>query len=188
VKKKLLIMGSGNGSNFEAIISQLSLHSFDIQLFCDRPRAKILDRARRLNIPFRTIPLDRRGDKEFLWQEVREFLDQDFDLLALAGFMRILPPDIVQSHPRKIINIHPSLLPSFPGAHAIQDAYDYGVMVTGVTVHYVDEGVDTGPIIAQEPISLHGDPSLEEVEKALHEVENYLYPRVIARLLKGTPL
>jgi len=109
--------------------------------------------------------------------------EEPFDLLVLAGYMRILPPEIVRRFWGKIVNIHPSLLPAFPGLHAIEKAFKHGVKVTGVSVHLVDEGVDTGPILAQEPVRIRPEDTLESLEERIHRVEHRLYLRVITSIL-----
>lgn len=106
------------------------------------------------------------------------------DLVILAGYMRIVGEKLLQAFPKRIINIHPALLPSFPGLHGIKDAFEAGVAETGVTVHYVDSGVDTGPVIAQEKVIIDKNDTLEILEEKIHAVEHGLYPAVIAKIIK----
>lgn len=106
--------------------------------------------------------------------------DQNIDLIALAGYMRLLTPLLVQAYEGRLLNIHPALLPEFPGTHAIERAYEAGVPFSGVTVHLVDEGMDTGPILAQEKVDLLPGQSLEDFEAAIHRVEHQLYPATLA--------
>ncbi|RKY01117.1 phosphoribosylglycinamide formyltransferase, partial [Candidatus Poribacteria bacterium] len=107
------------------------------------------------------------------------------ELVVLAGYMKILQPKFVRKWRNKILNIHPALLPSFPGMHAVRQALDYGVKVTGVTIHFVDEGVDTGPIIAQEPVRVRDDDTEETLLERIHQVEHRLYPEVIKLYAEG---
>lgn len=176
--KKIAVFGSGNGSNFEAIAKYFQGRD-DIQLICisDKKDAFILQRATRLGIENHHIP----------FADTLEFLKaNNFDLVVLAGYMRILPKEITEYI--KIINIHPSLLPDFKGMDAIKQAYESGISQTGVTVHYVDEGVDTGPIIAQVSVTIENGITLKELEENIHKAEHYLYPRVIDHLLFNMPL
>jgi phosphoribosylglycinamide formyltransferase-1 len=112
------------------------------------------------------------------------FEERKIELIVLAGFMKLLSPAYVKRWKGKIINIHPSLLPAFKGAHAIKQAFEYGVKYTGVTVHYVDEGMDTGSIIAQQTVKVAKRDTIETLEKKIHKVEHKLYPKVIKELLK----
>ncbi|WP_275527742.1 formyltransferase family protein, partial [Oenococcus oeni] len=104
--------------------------------------------------------------------------------ILLAGFMRVIGPDLLLAFPNRIINIHPALLPSFPGRHGIEDAFEYGVKVTGVTIHYVDNGVDSGEIIAQAPVRIKESDNLESLEKRIHRLEYRLYPQTLRQLIK----
>jgi phosphoribosylglycinamide formyltransferase-1 len=101
---------------------------------------------------------------------------------VLAGYMRIIGKDLLESFPNKILNIHPSLLPSFPGLHGIKDAYNYGVKITGITIHFVDAGVDTGPIVAQATVAITEEDTLESLEEKIHQLEHHWYPKVIAEI------
>ncbi|MBT5712193.1 phosphoribosylglycinamide formyltransferase, partial [Candidatus Poribacteria bacterium] len=119
-------------------------------------------------------------------REVAAVLDQHgADLVILAGFMRVFRAEFVRRYAGRIVNIHPALLPSFPGAHGIRDAFDYGVKVTGVTVHFVDEGVDTGPVIAQCAVAVDPDESLASLEAKIHAVEHEIYPETIRAVAEG---
>lgn len=188
-KKKIVVFGSGSGSNFEAIVKGIREKNLPIEVahvFSDNPKAYILERAQRLGIAKKVIDYKAIGDRKLYNQKVLEMLEEEpFDLLVLAGYMRILPPEIVRRFWGKIVNIHPALLPSFPGLHAIERAFKHGVKVTGVTVHLVDEGVDTGPILAQEPVQILPDDTLESLEEKIHGVEHRLYLQVITSLLLG---
>lgn len=172
--KRIVVLASGKGTNFEALA--LKLRDEVKALIVDRECGAI-DRAKRLGIPF--IRLEKP------WQEsLRRILrDGNYDLIVLAGFMRIIPEDIVREFYPKIINIHPALLPAFPGVNSIERAFEKGVKVTGITIHIVTEKVDDGPIILQRAIYIKDDWDLRKLESTVHRVEHIWYPRVVRRLL-----
>lgn len=177
--KKIAVFGSGNGSNFEAIVKYFQGKNKDIEFICvsDKKNAYILERAKNLDIKSYHI----------LFNDTLEFLKENhFDLVVLAGYMRILPKEVVEF--TKIINIHPSLLPDFKGKDAIKKAYESGVKTTGVTVHYVNEEVDSGDIIAQNTVVIENKMTLEQLEEEIHRVEHNLYPKIIENLLFGESL
>ena len=184
---KLIVLASGNGSNFEAIVRHIRDENLPMKvtyLLTDNPKAYALERAERLGIPSKILDYKSFDNRdEYNRALLKALKSLDFDLIVLAGYMRILPPFIVREFCRKIINIHPSLLPAFPGLHAIEKAYKYGVKVTGVTVHYVDEGVDTGPIILQECVKIEDDDTLETLEERIHKVEHEIYIKAIKKVL-----
>jgi len=177
----LVVLASGNGSNFEAIVKASNeglLNAEIAQLIVDRD-CHAIERARKLSVPCRKLNENWRSDLETLLDEISP------SLVILAGFLRILPKRIVEKWRWKILNIHPSLLPAFPGMHAIRKAYEHGVKVTGITIHFVDEGVDTGPIILQKAIEVDPAWSLNELEERIHKLEHYWYPRAIEVILNG---
>ncbi|MCD6551482.1 phosphoribosylglycinamide formyltransferase [Thermotoga sp.] len=181
VLPRLVVLASGNGSNFEAIVkaSQDGILRAKIQeLLVDR-ECFAIERAKRLGIRWEKL--------EKPWQKSlnKKLEELEPDLIVLAGFMRILPAEIVKRWRWKIVNIHPSLLPAFPGTHAIEKAYEYGVKVTGITIHFVDEGVDTGPIIFQKALEIRKDWSLEKLEEEIHKIEHRYYSVVIQKVLEG---
>jgi len=179
---RLLVMGSGNGSNFEALVHALRPCGIEFAgLFCDRPQARIIERARRLEVPVHGPK--QRLKKRALNDAIVAFLAQPFCLLVLAGYMRILPPRVVTPHLGKIVNIHPSLLPAFPGLDAIQQAVDAGADRVGVTVHLVDQEVDGGPILGQAHLPRLQGESDQELEARVHLLEHRLYPQMLLRLL-----
>ncbi|MEO0141143.1 MAG: phosphoribosylglycinamide formyltransferase [candidate division WOR-3 bacterium] len=187
--KRIVVMGSGNGSNFQAIAEYIRDKGLPIEIsamITDNPKAFIIERAKNLGIQAKVLDYKSIGDKALYNRMLLDLLlELTPDLVVLAGYMRILPPEIVKAFRGKIINIHPALLPSFPGLHAIEQAWSHGVKVTGVTVHYVDEGVDTGPIIDQVPVRIEPGDTLESLEAKIHEAEHELYPKVIQRILLG---
>lgn len=157
----LVVLVSGRGTNLQAIldaIQQQKIKSRVIAVVSNRPQALALERARKLDIPTVTVLSKDRPKNEFHQELLEKVQRLSPDLIVLAGFMRILPEEFINSFPNKIINIHPSLLPAFPGLNAHQQALDAGVKLTGCTVHFVDKGCDTGPIILQESLPiLEGD-------------------------------
>ncbi|GAC92269.1 phosphoribosylglycinamide formyltransferase [Anoxybacillus flavithermus NBRC 109594] len=185
--KRIAIFASGSGTNFQAIVD--AVKKGDIQaevalLVCDRPQAKVIERAMGEHVPIFVFNPKQYETKQQFEREILQQLQQkEIDLVVLAGYMRLIGPTLLQAYPNRIVNIHPSLLPAFPGKDAIGQAYRYGVKVTGVTVHYVDEGMDTGPIIAQRALYIDDGEPLESVERRIHEIEHVLYPQVIQQLL-----
>mgnify|MGYP005754583739 CR=1 FL=1 len=174
--KKIAIMGSGNGSNFEAIVkyfAQKPEMEVDITCLTDDVNAYILTRAKNLGVKYKYLPFEQNG---------AYFAVNNFDLIVLAGYMRILPEDVLNLG--KFINIHPSLLPAFKGKDAIHRAFDAGVKVSGVTIHHVTSDLDGGKIIAQYPVLIGNLTHFDEFEAEIHNLEHKLYPIVIEKLLK----
>ncbi|MDI3472611.1 MAG: phosphoribosylglycinamide formyltransferase 1 [Thermotogaceae bacterium] len=186
-EKKIIVFGSGNGSNFQAIVEYFRSKRLPVEvlfLFCENPKAKIIERAKMLDVKVIVEDFKKFKSRKDFDRKVEEILDKhSFDLLVLAGYMKILPEEIIKKYKYMIINIHPSLLPAFPGLRAIEKAYNYGVKYTGITIHYVDEGVDTGPIIEQIALRIRNGESLKELEERIHRIEHYFYPRIIEKLL-----
>lgn len=184
---RVAILASGNGSNFEALAHQFQaglLPGELIFVFSDHHNAYVLERAQRLNVRAFSFEVKEFENKAAYEKALLQLLqEQEIDLIVLAGYMRIIGQTLLSHYSNRILNIHPSLLPSFPGLHGIKDAYEYGVKVTGVTVHLVDDGVDTGPIIAQEPVMILPEDSLESLEEKIHQTEHRLYPKVLRDVL-----
>ncbi len=183
MKPNIAVFCSGNGSNFEALVKNNRKGKFpgSIELMVtDNADAFAVLRAQRLQIPVLFVDPKRYVSKEdyekVLVRELRRF---SIDLILLAGFMRILSPYFVKKFRNRILNIHPSLLPAFKGAHAIKDAFEYGVKVTGVTVHFVDEGVDSGPIILQGSVSVENNDTLSTLEAKIHKLEHRIYSQAV---------
>ncbi|WP_377891733.1 phosphoribosylglycinamide formyltransferase [Alkalihalobacillus sp. R86527] len=185
---KLAVFASGSGSNFEAIASAIEKGSLDAEIalvVCDRPGAKVEKRAERFGIPVLSFyPKSYDSKAEFENFILQQLNDAGVELIILAGYMRLIGPTLLRAFEGRIINIHPSLLPSFPGKDAIGQAMKAKVKISGVTVHYVDEGMDTGPIIDQETIRISTKDTREEVEGKIQAVEHRLYPAVIHSLLQ----
>ncbi|MBA2876840.1 phosphoribosylglycinamide formyltransferase [Thermaerobacillus caldiproteolyticus] len=186
--KRIAIFASGSGTNFQAIVD--AARKGDLQakvslLVCDRPGAKVIERAKQEHIPsFVFRPKDYASKADFEQEILTQLKEKEVEFIVLAGYMRLIGPTLLAAYEGKIVNIHPSLLPAFPGKDAIVQAYRAGVKITGVTVHYVDEGMDTGPIIAQRAIPIHEGESLEQLETRIHELEHQLYPSVLKTLLE----
>ena len=179
----LAVFASGNGSNFSAIVKVVKQAKIKVKLVilvCDKPGAFVIKRALKAKV---RIVLVRREDfqsrADFETAIIQRLKTYKIDLIALAGFMRLLSPDFVKLYRNRIMNIHPSLLPAFKGAHAIKDAFDRKAGSTGVTVHFVDDQVDHGPIILQKEIKIRSKDTLASLEKRIHTLEHKLYPQAI---------
>lgn len=185
---RIAVLASGRGSNFQAIVDANERGDVSLEialLVCNDPEAYVIERARKHSIPHVVIQHKGRTRQEFesiLGRTLREF---DIGLIVLAGFMRVLSPSFVLEWQDRILNIHPSLLPAFPGASAQQDAVEYGVKVSGLTIHYVDEEVDHGPIIFQLPVKVGDDDDGATLSKRILEEEHRWYPRVIQWVVDG---
>jgi phosphoribosylglycinamide formyltransferase-1 len=174
---------SGRGSNFEAIyknsVKKNSNYNI-VVVISDNPDAKGLKTADKANIPAFAIPRCNYKKKKDYENEILNILrNYKIDLICLAGYMRILGKTILKEYRGKIINIHPSLLPSFPGLNAQRQAIEYGVKISGCTVHFVDSGIDTGKIIAQTAVKVFPNDSVEELAKRILDEEHKLYPEII---------
>jgi phosphoribosylglycinamide formyltransferase-1 len=191
---RLAVLASGNGSNLQAIIDRVhgraaapSAPVIEIALVVsDQPGVPALDRARQADIPSVVCALASAGTREAQDAAILDaVLRAAPDLVVLAGYMRIVPPEFVRAFPWRIINLHPALLPAFPGTSSMKDALEHGVKVTGATVHFVDEGLDTGPIIAQQAVRIEEDDDLQSLAARVHSVEHELLPRTIRLLAAG---
>lgn len=185
----IAVFCSGSGSNFQAIADASKRGAFEAKIalmVCDNPNAHAVKRAKKEGI--RVFLADINGfpsKKKFEESILRELDKEDIGLICLAGYMRLLSPAFVSRYRQKIINIHPALLPSFKGTSAIKDALDYGVKVTGVTVHFVNEEVDAGPVIMQEAVRIEDNDTPETLERKIHTVEHRLYPEAVRLFLEG---
>lgn len=181
---RIAVFASGTGSNFAAILESIQSQKITnvevVLLVSDRPEALAVQKAKDKGIPVFTFRAKDYPSKQAYEEEILEKLTQrEVDFIVLAGYMRLLGHILLIAYHRKIINVHPSLLPAFAGKDAIGQAFDYGVKVTGVTVHYVDEGMDTGPIIAQRAVIVDPEETRETLVKKIQEVEHQLLPEVI---------
>lgn len=187
----LAVFGSGSGSNYQAIAEAIENKTLDARIACvvsDVPDARILDRARNFGhpavyldcAPFRT-KLDGEAEQQAI-ETVRSF---GGDFIVLAGFMRIIKPGLLRSFRGRIVNIHPSLLPAFPGLDAARQALDAGVPETGCTVHFVDDGIDTGPVILQRKVPVLPGDTVDTLMARIHEQEHMAYPEALRRIAAG---
>lgn len=186
---KIGVLLSGSGTNLQAIIDEVrdaALPVDIVKVVSSRPDAYGIERAQQAGIPVvvlnRQIYADPQAADQMIVDELRA---AGAEYVAMAGYMRKLTPVVLDAFPDRVLNLHPALLPSFKGAHAIQDAFDAGVKVTGVTVHLANEDYDKGPIVAQEPVRIEEGMTLDELEAAIHAVEHVLYPRVLRQLAEG---
>jgi len=186
--KHIAIFASGNGSNFEAIVSAIKageLNATVSLLVCDNPDARVITRAEIHGIPVFVFSPKSYPSKEAYETEILVLLqEQGIEYIVLAGYMRLIGSTLLEAYPNRIINIHPSLLPLFPGKHAIAQAYESGMTETGVTVHYVDEGMDTGPIIAQCKVEIQEADTLETLARRIHQAEHVLYIQTLQELFR----
>lgn len=186
---KIAVFVSGRGTNLAAIIraKEKGIINAEIALvLSDNKKALALKKAQRAGIKAVFIDPEIFSVREELEQEIIKAVEvEQIDLIVLAGFMRILSANFLSRFPNKILNIHPALLPSFKGAHAIVDAFNYGVKVAGVTVHFVDEEVDHGPIILQKCVNIDASDTLESLGSRIHKLEHKIYPEAIRLVLEG---
>lgn len=185
-KTRLAVFASGSGSNYEAIAKACSEGLIDAEvvlLVCDKPGAYVLERAKRYGTECFAFNPKEYESREAYETVLATMLDErGVDFVCLAGYMRIVGKVLLERYERRIVNIHPSLLPSFKGAHAIQDAVDYGVKLFGVTTHFVDETLDGGRIIDQAGVVYEGS-DIDELTNLIHSIEHKLYVKTINKLI-----
>ncbi|MBT8042722.1 MAG: phosphoribosylglycinamide formyltransferase [Pontiella sp.] len=188
---KLAIFGSGSGTNCQAIIDAIEAGTLNAQIQCvlsDHEDATILDRARKHDIPaiwFDCAPFKTKLDGEAEQKVLKILKEHDVNFIALAGFMRIVKDGLLNAYAGRMVNIHPSLLPSFPGLDGGKQAFDYGVKFTGCTVHFVDAGVDTGAIITQKCVAIEDSDTLDSLMTKIHEQEHIAYPEALQWIAEG---
>jgi phosphoribosylglycinamide formyltransferase-1 len=185
---RVAVLASGTGTNLQAILD--TVHGRDgvevVAVASDRPGAAALDRAGDAGIAGEVFPAAGFADREARDSALADWLERhEVELVVLAGYMQLLSAALVARFENRIVNVHPALLPSFPGLDAIGQALEHGVRVTGVTVHFVDEGVDTGPIILQRPIPIPDDRDRAALEQAIHATEHVLLPEAIRMIAAG---
>lgn len=187
--KRAAVFASGSGSNFEAIVRAAAPddRAYEIALLvCDKPNAFALERAERLNVPSKVFRPKAYATREAYEDDiVRELREASIDFIVLAGYMRLITPVLLSAYENRILNVHPSLLPAFPGLHAVEQALEYGAKLTGVTVHLVDGGMDTGPIIAQEAIPIRAGDTPETLYPRIQQMEHRLYPAAVQAFAEG---
>jgi phosphoribosylglycinamide formyltransferase-1 len=184
----IAILASGSGSNAQAIIDRAASGALPVEVACvvsDRPAAPALERARRAGIDAIGIDAKALGRDGFEETVVAELRERGVRLVVLAGFMRICGPVFLDAFEGSTVNVHPSMLPAFPGADAIGAALRARVPVTGVTVHWIDAGVDTGPVIAQAPVPIHPNDDRERLQARIQRVEHVLLPLVVGRIAQA---
>jgi phosphoribosylglycinamide formyltransferase 1 len=185
----IAVLCSGNGTNLQAIIDSVKTGYIPARIdlvISDKKEAFALSRAKRAGIE--TIALDKKNYKsreEFDKDIIKHLKKSNVELVVLAGFMRLLSPHFIREYKDKIINIHPALLPSFKGTHSVKDALDSGVKVTGVTVHFVDEHLDNGPVILQKYVDIRDDDTEETLLERIHKEEHKVYPEAIKLFVEG---
>jgi phosphoribosylglycinamide formyltransferase-1 len=184
---KVAVLASGAGTNLQAVLDDANGRDGVevVAVASDNPRARALERARAAGVPSASFPLGSHGDRDERDLAMADWLsEQQAELIVLAGYMQLVSTDFLRRFPRGVINVHPALLPAVPGLRAVEHAVAYGVKVFGVTVHFVDEGVDTGPIILQRAVDLPAATDAQEVRAALRPIEHELLceaVRLIAR-------
>ena len=187
-KLKVGVLLSGSGTNFQAIIDEVAagLPVEVVQVVSSRPDAYGIGRARAAGIPVLVMNREAYADPDAADARIVETLQAaGAEYVVMAGYMRMVTPVMLNAFPNRVLNLHPALLPSFKGAHAIADAFAAGVKVTGVTVHFANEDYDKGPIVAQEPVRVLESDTEETLEARIHEVEHELYPRVLGWIAAG---
>jgi len=185
---RIVVLASGTGTNLQAILDRL--HGRDgvevVGVGSDKPGARALERAQAAGVETAVFRREDHADRESRDAAMADWIESlDADLVVLAGYMQLLSAGFVARFRNRIVNIHPALLPSFPGLDAIGQALAAGVEATGVTVHFVDEGVDTGPAIVQREVPVPADRDRERLETSIHAVEHELYPEAIRMIAQG---
>jgi phosphoribosylglycinamide formyltransferase-1 len=185
---KLVVLASGTGSNLQAILDRLHMREGIevVGVGSDKPGAPAIERARAARIPVGLFPREDFGDRGERDAAMAAWIEErGADLVVLAGYMQLLSSAFVERFRNRIVNVHPALLPAFPGLDAIGQALAAGANVTGVSVHFVDEGVDTGPVIMQREVSVPADRDRGALEQAIHTTEHQLYPEAIRMIAAG---
>jgi phosphoribosylglycinamide formyltransferase-1 len=185
---RIAVLASGAGTNLQAILDQV--HGRDgvdvVAVGSDKPQAHALERARGAGVETAAFPVSEHADRDARDAAIGDWLeDREVELVVLAGYMQLLSAAFVRRFARRVINVHPALLPAFPGLDPIGQALDHGVRVTGVTVHFVDEGVDTGPVLLQRPVEVPTSRDRAELEEAVHATEHVLLPEAIRLIAAG---
>jgi phosphoribosylglycinamide formyltransferase-1 len=185
---RIVVLASGSGTNLQAILDQL--HGHDgievVGVGSDKPGAKALGRARGAGVETAVFPHQDHPDRAARDAALGDWIEaRGADLVVLAGYMQLLSPEFVARFRNRVVNVHPALLPSFPGLDAISQALAAGVEATGVSVHFVDEGIDTGPVIVQREVPIPADRDRERLEASIHAVEHELYPEAIRMIARG---
>ncbi|MGC4378557.1 phosphoribosylglycinamide formyltransferase [Fictibacillus sp. Mic-4] len=190
--RNIAIFASGSGSNFQAIVDSVKEKKLNVHIalmVCDKPGAFVIERAEKEGIDtFVFHPKNYESKAHFERDIIERLYEKNVDFIALAGYMRLIGPTLLDAFEGRIVNIHPSLLPAFPGKDAIGQALEAGADETGVTIHYVDSGMDTGPIIKQEKVEILPEDTREALQERIQKVEHTLYPSVLKELVGGVRL
>lgn len=186
---KIGVLISGSGSNLQAIIDRIaegSLNAEIVLVISSRPDAYGLERAAKAGIPSIALNREVYKDAQVANKQIADALKEaGAEYVIMAGYMRKVTNEVLDAFPDRVVNLHPALLPSFKGAHAIEDAFNFGVKVTGITVHFANEDYDKGPIIAQRAVEVRESDTLDSLEERIHEAEHALYPEVVSWLAAG---
>lgn len=186
---KIGVLISGSGSNLQAIIDRIaegSLNAEIVLVISSRPDAYGLERAAKAGIPSIALNREVYKDAQAANKQIADALKEaGAEYVIMAGYMRKVTNEVLDAFPDRVVNLHPALLPSFKGAHAIEDAFNFGVKVTGITVHFANEDYDKGPIIAQRAVEVRESDTLDSLEERIHEAEHALYPEVVSWLAAG---
>jgi phosphoribosylglycinamide formyltransferase-1 len=186
MEARVAVLVSGSGTNLQVLLDDPSIAPRIVLVLSDRPAVKALERAASAGVPALVLRPEDFRDRETFTGAVRdELIAHRVDTVVLAGFMRVLASSFFEAFPDRVLNVHPALLPAFPGGHAVRDALDWGAKVTGVTVHLVDDEIDHGPIVLQEALAVHDDDDWDSLEPRIHEIEHRLLPRAVSALLAG---
>ncbi len=186
----IAVFASGNGSNLQALIDAEAKGDLAggriLLVVCDKPAAFALERAGKAGIKtFVLEAKDFKSREDYDARIVRRLKEENIELVVLAGFMRILSAPFLEEYEGRVLNVHPALLPSFKGVHGIKDAFEYGVKVTGVTVHFVNNELDGGPVILQSCVRIEPDDTRETLEEKIHAEEHRLYPEAVRFFVQG---
>jgi len=186
---KIGVLASGRGSNFQSIIDEIEsdrLRAEIVLLITDNPSAFAIERAKKHHIEYLIVlPKEYRSRDDFFSKIADELKKKNVELVVLAGFMRIVGKPLIDAFPNRIMNIHPALLPSFPGLHSQKQAIDYGVKISGCTIHFVDEGMDTGPVIIQAAVPVFQNDTEETLSERILKSEHKIYPEAIRLFSEG---
>ena len=186
---RIVVLASGGGTNLQAILDQLHRGEEGIEVAgvaSDKPDAGALERARGAGVETAVFPTSEFDDRAARDAALADWIEESgADLVVLAGYMQLLSPEFVGRFRHRVINVHPALLPAFPGIDAVQQAIDHGSKITGVTVHFVDEGMDSGPIIMQRPVPVADSGDLQRTEEAIHATEHEMLPETIRLIAAG---
>ena len=183
---RVAVLVSGGGTNLQALLDDPQVAPHIALVLSDRPSVRALERATARDVAVEVVEVNVYPDRDSYTEAVRDvLLTHGIDTVVLAGFMRVLSGGFFDAFPGRVLNVHPALLPAFPGSHAVRDALAWGVKVTGVTVHLVDEQVDHGPIVLQETIEVLDDDDWDSLELRVHALEHRLLPAAVRALLQG---